>query len=163
MKEQLRIQKQIEMSCLCGSHVYFPLHLSSRQVSFLFGFSSDLGRRNPGFGRRGAWNPHAGAAILVQSTRPVTLPALGKPRFQIFPSFHKGVLFAKGFGSSWNFLSFCLLKCSLWGWNTAGFFSPSSPRCSWFSGCTPVKPGHWGEGLKFYLQQRRMWTSHASV
>lgn len=43
------------------------------------------------------------------------------------------------------------------------FPPPLSPRCFWFSGCTPVKLGHLGEMFEFYLQQRRMWSSLANV
>lgn len=46
------------------------------------------------------------AALLAQSWKPVTLPAPGKPWFQNFPSFHKGVLFVEGF---WLFLKRSLI------------------------------------------------------
>lgn len=152
------------MTPLSCSHMYVPFHLRSPTdlISLWFVFRT-------GEEKSWIWQVLSLEPTLKQycwfrwSLRPVTLPAPGKPLFQIFPSFHKGVLFAKGSGCSYGFLSFCLLKGILWDWNIADLPPPSSPRCFWFSGCTPVKLGHLGEMLEFYLQQRRMWSSHAYV
>lgn len=152
------------MASFSCNHMYFPLHLRHPADLIPIWFVFRIGEEESGFGRRQAWNPHPRSSSLIASIlRPATLLAPGKPRFQTFPSFHKGVLSVKGFGCSWSFLSFCLLKCILWCWNITDFFPPSSPRCFWFSGCTPVKLGHLGKMLEFYLQQRRMRSSHANV
>lgn len=63
-----------------------------------------------------------GAALLVQSLRPVTLLTPGKPQFQTFPSSHQGELFAEDFGCSWRFLSLFSLKVYFVGLEHWGFF-----------------------------------------
>lgn len=83
------------------------------------------------------------------------------PSFSIIP---QGNSFCKRL---WLSLKLSLIlyykKGTLCGWNFADFSPPSSPRCFWFSGCTPVREGHLGERLELYLQQRRMWISHAKI
>lgn len=141
-KDSLVFKNKQKQLLLVTATCTFHSTSAVQQNSFLSAFSSELGRRNPGFGRRRSqtpthWSNIIGSVLQASNTsgpRETLVPA--------FPSSHQGVLFAKGFGCSWRSLSLFSLKAYFVGLECCGVFPLSSPRCFWFSGCTPVKLGH---------------------
>lgn len=127
--------------------MYFPQHLGSPVDFISIWFVFRAGEKESWIWQALLLKPTpAGATLLVQSLRPVTLAAPGNPQFQSFP--HPTREFGFFCKRLWLFqaLSLTLLSqsilCRVGTWWS---FSPlSSSRCFWFSGCTPVKLGHWG-------------------
>lgn len=105
--------------------MYFPQYLSypADFISLWFLFRAE--KKESCFWQALLLKPTpTGAVLLVQSLRPVTLLAPGKPQFQTFPSSHQGDLFAEGFGCSRRFLSLFSLKTYCVGLEHWGFSSP---------------------------------------
>lgn len=124
MKRQPGIQKQTETTPFGHSNMSFPQHLSYPVDFISIWFVFRAGEKESWIWQAVLLKPTpAGATLVVQSLRPVTLAAPGKPQFQTFPSSHQGVRFAKGFGCSRHFLSFFPLKADFVGLEHCAVFS----------------------------------------
>lgn len=160
-KEQPGIKKEIEMALfLSCSHMYFPLHLRSPTDLISLWFVFRIGEEKSWIWQALSLEPILTQAVLLvqmilEASNTSSSRETSVPNFPLIP---QGNSFCKRL---WLFLKLSLILSfkKFCGVGTLQVFPLSSPRCFWFSGCTPVKLGHLGQMFEFYLQ----WSSHANV
>lgn len=151
LKNSLVLKNKEKWFLLVVAHIYFPLHLRSPIDLISIWFVFRTGEEKSWIWQVPSLEPTLTRAVLlvqiiIESSNASSPRETSVPNFSLIP---QGSSLCKRLWPFLSFLSFCLLESILWIGTFAGFSPPSSPRCFWFSGCTPVKLGRLGKCLSF--------------